>query len=98
MKPSCGASAGTIRDSTPKPREAIVSIPKDLLDLLACPLSLAPLVLDGEFLVSTDEKTRRRYRIDERGIPDMRIDKSEELDEETWKGIMERHPKSGKSS
>jgi uncharacterized protein YbaR (Trm112 family) len=66
-------------------------IDKELLDLLVCPLTKAPLVLDGETLVSTDRATRRRYRIDD-GIPIMLIDESEELDETTWQAIMARHP------
>jgi hypothetical protein len=66
-------------------------IDQELLDLLVCPLSRKPLVLDGETLVSTDPETRRRYRIDD-GIPVMLIDESEELDEAAWKAIMEKHP------
>lgn len=68
-------------------------IDKDLLDLLVCPLTKAPLVLDGESLVSTDAATRRRYRIDD-GVPVMLIEESEELDEGTWREIMARHPES----
>ncbi len=67
-------------------------IDKELLDILVCPLSKAPLVLDGDFLVSTDEKTRRRYRIED-DIPIMLIEESEELDLETWREIMKRHGK-----
>ena len=66
-------------------------IDKDLLDLLVCPLTKAPLILDGETLVSTDSATRRRYRIED-GVPVMLIEQSEELDEVTWKEIMARHP------
>ena len=62
----------------------------ELLQILVCPLSHAPLVEDGDTLVSTDPKTRRRYRVDE-GIPVMLIEKSEELDESTWKAIMAKH-------
>lgn len=67
-----------------------MSINPELLELLVCPLSRAELVLDGETLVSTDEATRRRYRIDD-GIPVMLIDESEELDEAVWREIMTRH-------
>ena len=62
----------------------------ELLEILVCPVSRAPLVEDGDTLVSTDPKTRRRYRIDE-GIPVMLIDESEELVEAKWKEIMARH-------
>lgn len=65
-------------------------IDPELLEILVCPLSRAPLVPDGETLVSTDAATRRRYRIDD-GIPVMLVDESEELDEATWRAIMDRH-------
>ncbi|MFH0882519.1 MAG: Trm112 family protein [bacterium] len=61
-----------------------------LMELLVCPVSHAPLVEDGETLVSTDPQTRRRYRIDD-GIPVMLIDECEELDEPAWREIMARH-------
>lgn len=65
-------------------------IDQEFLDLLVCPLSKAPLVLDGDTLVSTDADTRRRYRIED-GVPVMMIDEAEELDPETWSAIMARH-------
>ncbi|MDF1611575.1 MAG: hypothetical protein AB1695_14040 [Stygiobacter sp.] len=65
-------------------------ISKELLDILCCPETKADLVLDGNFLVSVDSKTRRRYRI-ENDIPIMLIEESEQLDYETWKEIMKRH-------
>lgn len=68
-------------------------ISKDLLDILCCPETKAELVLDGETLVSTDKKTRRRYRIED-DIPIMLIDESEQLSMEEWTGIMKRHCKS----
>lgn len=68
-------------------------IDKDLLEILACPESKAPLVEieeDGNhWLVSTDAATRRRYRVKD-GIPIMLIDESEVLDEATWKAVVER--------
>ena len=69
-----------------------MSISKELLEILVCPLSRAPLVLDGNTLVSTDKETRRRYRIED-GIPDLLIEDSEELDPTTWSEIMKRHGK-----
>jgi len=65
-------------------------IGKELLEILVCPESKAPLVLEGETLVSTDPATRRRYRIED-GIPVMLIDDSEMLEEEEWRAIMARH-------
>lgn len=66
---------------------------KELLEVLCCPETKADLVLDGNFLVSTDKSTRRRYRIED-DIPIMLIEESEQLDEKTWQEIMERHGKS----
>ena len=68
-------------------------ISKDLLDILCCPETKAELVLDGETLVSTDKKTRRRYRIED-DIPVMLIDESEQLSMDEWTEIMQRHGKS----
>ena len=65
-------------------------ISKELLDILCCPETKADLVLDGNTLVSTDKKTRRRYRIED-DIPIMLIDESEQLTPEEWKSIMVRH-------
>ena len=62
----------------------------DLLNILCCPESKADLVLDGDTLVSTDRKTRRRYRIED-DIPVMLIDESEQLSEEEWLTIMNKH-------
>ena len=62
----------------------------DLLNILCCPESKADLVLDGDTLVSTDRKTRRRYRIED-DIPVMLIDESEQLSEEEWLSIMKKH-------
>jgi uncharacterized protein len=61
----------------------------EFLKILVCPLSHAPLVQDGDALISTDVKTRRRYRIVDE-IPNMLVDESEELSEPEWKAIMER--------
>ncbi len=65
-------------------------ISKELLDILCCPETKADLVLDGNFLVSVDKSTRRRYRIED-DIPIMLIEESEQLDYDTWKEIMTRH-------
>jgi uncharacterized protein len=67
-------------------------ISKELLDILCCPETKADLVLEGNFLVSTDKSTRRRYRIED-DIPIMLIDESEQLDAAAWKAIMIKHGK-----
>lgn len=67
-------------------------INKDLLDILCCPETKADLVLEGDTLVSTDKKTRRRYKIID-DIPVMLIDESEQLDMDEWTAIMKKHGK-----
>jgi len=67
-------------------------ISQELLDILCCPETKADLVLDGDTLVSTDKKTRRRYRI-ENDIPVMLIDESETLSVDEWEKIMRKHSK-----
>jgi len=67
-------------------------INKELLDILCCPETKADLVLDGDTLVSTDKKTRRRYQIVD-DIPVMLIDESEQLSVDEWREIMKRHGK-----
>jgi len=70
-------------------------INSELLAILVCPLSHASLVEEGDFLVSTDAATRRRYRVVD-GIPNFLISDSQELDEATWGEIMGRHSTSAK--
>lgn len=67
-------------------------ISKELLDILVCPETKAELVLDGNYLVSTDKNTRRRYRIED-DIPIMLIEESEQLSLKEWSEIMKRHGK-----
>jgi len=51
-------------------------ISEELLSIMCCPETKADLVLEDNFLISTDPKTRRKYRI-ENDIPVMLIDESE---------------------
>jgi uncharacterized protein YbaR (Trm112 family) len=67
-------------------------ISKELLDILCCPETKADLVLDDNTLVSTDKRTRRRYRIED-DIPIMLVDESEQVTMEEWKEIMKKHGK-----
>ncbi len=58
-----------------------------LLKILVCPVSHAPLrEVDGS-LISTDPKTRLRYRIDGT-IPVMLVEEAEEMSEEAWKAAL----------
>lgn len=65
-------------------------ISDQLLEILACPQSHAPVVLDGDWIVSTDAATRRRYPIKDE-IPVMLIEESEEMPEDAWREVMQRH-------
>lgn len=67
-----------------------MTISTELLEILVCPESMAPLVQDGDTLVSTDPITRLRYRIKD-DIPVMLIDEAETLSEEEWKGIIAKY-------
>lgn len=72
--------------------KVFLMISKELLEILCCPESKAELVLDGDTLVSTDKKTRRRYRIED-DIPVMLIEESEQLSVEEWTEIMRKYGK-----
>jgi uncharacterized protein YbaR (Trm112 family) len=67
-----------------------MTIDEGLLEILRCPRSRAPLVVDGERLVSTDPKTRLAYRVED-GIPNMIADEAEPLEEAAWRELMIRH-------
>lgn len=67
-------------------------INKELLEILCCPETKADLVLEGEFLVSVDKETRKRYRIED-DIPIMLVEESETLDVEEWQEIMKKNGK-----
>ena len=62
----------------------------ELLKILACPESKAPVVEVGDWLYSTDPATRRRYPVRD-GIPIMLIDESEVVDETEFQRIMTDH-------
>ena len=62
---------------------------KELLSILVCPESHAPLVRVGDWLYSTDSATRKRYPIRD-GIPIMLIMEAQTVDPEEWKRILEQ--------
>ena len=62
-------------------------IAEDLLHLLACPETKAPLVQVGDWLYSTDRTSRRRYPIRD-GLPIMLIDESEVVGEDEFDRVM----------
>jgi len=57
----------------------VAEVSKDLLSILVCPDTKAPVVQVGDWLYSTDRQSRRRYPIRD-GIPIMLIDESEIVD------------------
>ena len=65
-------------------------VSSDLLEILCCPLTKAELVLDGDTLVSTDEKTRLRYKIVD-DIPVLLVEEAEKISLDEWTEIMKKH-------
>ncbi len=65
-------------------------ISSDLLEIICCPLTKAELVLDGDTLVSTDEKTRLRYKIVD-DIPVLLVEEAEKISLDEWTEIMKKH-------
>jgi uncharacterized protein YbaR (Trm112 family) len=66
-------------------------------DILVCPQSRAPLVHEGQSLVSTDPGTRLAYAIRD-DIPIMLVDEARELPVDEWAAVMSRQgrdPKTG---
>ena len=62
-------------------------IDEGLLRILMCPDSHVPLVQAGEWLYSTDAKTRRKYPIHD-GIPVLLIEESQVADPEEFQRVM----------
>lgn len=65
-----------------------MAIDPQLLSIMVCPESHAPLVEVDDWLVSTDAATRRRYPIRD-GIPVMLIEESETMSEADWEATMQ---------
>ena len=65
----------------------MAEIEKDLLDILVCPETKARLVQVGDWLYSTDARSRRRYPIRD-GIPIMLIDESQVVEPDVYEKVM----------
>lgn len=65
-----------------------MALDPQLLSIMVCPVSHAPLREVDGWLVSTDPETRRRYQIRD-GIPVMLIDESEEMSREDWTAALD---------
>ena len=63
---------------------------KDLEDILVCPKSKSPLVIDTEHLFCTDPECRLRFEIRDE-IPIMLSDEATELSLEEWRVEMQKH-------
>ena len=64
-----------------------IELDRELLSILVCPESKAPLLPVGDWLVSTDPATRRRYPVRD-GIPIMLIEESQEADADEFERVM----------
>ncbi|MEX0704542.1 MAG: Trm112 family protein [Planctomycetales bacterium] len=64
--------------------------PAPLRDLLVCPRSKSPLVLDGSRLVCRDPACRLAYDIRD-DIPILLVDEATPLEEAEWADVMRRH-------
>lgn len=68
-----------------------------LLEIMVCPESHAPLVQVGDWLYSTDPKTRRKYPIRD-GLPIMLLEESEVADQAEFDRVMAQvKPKTDKT-
>lgn len=72
----------------------MTEIDQELLSMMVCPVAHTPLVQDGDWLYSTDPKTRYKYPIRD-GIPIMLSDESEVAEPDEFERVMaqaERSP------
>ena len=65
----------------------MAEIDKDLMGILVCPKTKAPLIQAGDWLYSTDRETRLRYPIRD-GIPIMLVDEAEAVDLDEFKKVV----------
>ena len=63
------------------------SVSTELLSILVCPATKAPVIQVDDWIYSTDRATRRRYPIRD-GIPIMLIDESEVVPEAEFDRVM----------
>lgn len=63
---------------------------QSLLEIIRCPRSKAPLVHDGDWLVSCDPSCRLKYEIKQE-IPVLIPEEAVELSVAEWQEVMARH-------
>jgi uncharacterized protein YbaR (Trm112 family) len=66
-----------------------MALDPQLLSIMVCPESHAPLREVEGWLISTDRATRRRYPVRD-GIPVMLLEESEVMTEDEWEAAMAR--------
>lgn len=62
-------------------------VDEELMKIMVCPVSYAPLVQVGDWLYSTDPSTRRKYPVRD-SIPIMLVDESQVADQEEFDKVM----------
>ena len=62
-------------------------IDEELLRIMVCPIARTPLVQVGDWLYSTDRKTRRKYPVRD-GIPIMLVEESQVAEVEEFEQAM----------
>ena len=73
----------------------MTKIDDELLEIMECPVGHVPLIQVGDWLYSTDPKTRRKYPIRD-GIPIMLIEESLEAEPDEFERVMaEAKPQQG---
>jgi hypothetical protein len=65
-------------------------VSRNLLEILACPKTKAPVFQDGDWIISTDPETRLRYPIRD-DIPVMLIEEAEAMPENEWRDALVRN-------
>lgn len=70
-------------------------IDKELLNIMVCPITHAPVVQSGDWIYSTDAKTRYKYPIRD-GIPIMLVDEKQVADPEEFHRVMAEAAKKAK--
>jgi uncharacterized protein YbaR (Trm112 family) len=65
----------------------MAELDEELLKIMVCPITHAPVVQVGDWVYSTDPKARHKYPIRD-GIPIMLIDEAQVVDQEEFDRVM----------
>lgn len=82
---SGGMSAGMNSETTNQSNR----VDEELMKIMVCPISHAPLVQVGDWLYSTDPNTRRKYPVRD-SIPIMLVDESQIAEQVEFDKIMDQ--------